>query len=311
MSASTRIVSLIASGTEIIHALGLDAFLVGRSHECDYPPWVERLPACSSAKFDVHGDSRQIDERVKQTLLTAASVYNINVTQLNELAPTLIVTQSQCEVCAVSLKDVQAAVCDLVSSHPRIVSLEPNELADVWRDIERVGDAAGCGNEARSLVIHLQQRLAAIVERCAALPQPRPTIACVEWIEPLMAAGNWVPELVATVGAHNLFGEAGKHSPWMTWEALVAADPDVIAIMPCGFDIARSQGEMHWLTERAEWSQLSAVRSSRVYVTDGNQYFNRPGPRLVESAEILADLCYPGAVDYGHEGVGWVRWTSL
>lgn len=304
---SPRIVSLIASATEIVHALGATDWLVGRSHECDYPPAVLALPACSSAKFDVHGDSRQIDERVKATLLSATSVYNVDTALLNELAPTVVLTQTQCEVCAVSLKDVEAAVCELVTSQPTVVALEPNSLADVWNDLRRVGAALHLESRTSDVIAALQSRLQAISARCQAIPGPRPNIACIEWQEPLMAAGNWVPELVELVGGQNLFGVAGQHSPWMTWDELVGADPDVIAIMPCGFDIPRAQSEMHWLTTRPEWAQLSAVQRERVYVTDGNQYFNRPGPRLVESAEILAELLYPGAYDYGHHGTGWVH----
>ncbi len=307
MTENPRIVSLIASATEIVHALECDEWLVGRSHECDYPQSVLALPACSSAKFDVHGDSRQIDERVKATLLSATSVYNVDAQLLNQLAPSVILTQTQCEVCAVSLKDVQAAVCDLVSSQPVVVALEPNSLEDVWEDIRRVGRALNLAERTQTLIARLQQSLQTLSQRCQSISGPRPTIACIEWIEPLMAAGNWVPELVSLVGGDNLFGVAGEHSPWMTWDELTAADPDVIAIMPCGFDIPRSQSEMHWLTNRPAWRQLSAVRSGRVYVTDGNQYFNRPGPRLVESAEILAEILYPGQFDFGHHGAGWVE----
>lgn len=305
-----RVVSLIASATEIVAALDAVDWLVGRSHECDYPPQVVELPACSSAKFDVHGDSRQIDERVKATLVSATSVYNVDTARLNELAPTVILTQTQCEVCAVSLKDVQAAVCDVVTSQPAVVALEPNCLADVWSDIRRVGTALGLSDRAEALVTESQQRLERLAAACRAIPGPRPSIACIEWIEPLMAAGNWVPELVELIGGRNLFGVAGKHSPWMTWEELLAADPDVIAILPCGFDIPRSQSEMHWLTTRPEWRELSAVKNGRVFVTDGNQYFNRPGPRLVESAEIFAELLYPGQFDFGHTGTGWVTHSA-
>jgi len=136
----------------------------------------------------------------------------------------------------------------------------------------------------------------------------RPAVACVEWIEPLMAAGNWMPELVEMAGGVNLFGEAGRHSPWMTWEALVAKDPDVLFVSPCGFDIARTRDEMYWLTQKAESSQLRAVRSGRVYLADGNQYFHRPGPRLAESLEILAEMLHPNEFHFGHEGAGWVRY---
>jgi iron complex transport system substrate-binding protein len=304
-----RIVSLIASATEIVAALGLLDRLVGRSHECDYPPAVTRLPMCSEPKIDVHGTSREIDERVKAVLQEAVSVYRVFGDELERLSPTVIITQTQCEVCAVSLADVQAAVCDLVGSNPKIVALEPMDLRDVWRDILQVADAVGVPERGRELTANLQNRLKVIQSKTAGLSK-RPRVACLEWIDPLMAAGNWVPELVEIAGGVNLFGKAGLHSPWMTWEELVASDPDVIAIMPCGFDISRTMSELGPLTSRAEWARLSAVKTGRVVVTDGNQYFNRPGPRLVESAEILAEIFHPGEFDFGHKGTGWVRLGS-
>lgn len=302
-----RIVSLIASATEIVCALGFEKQLVGRSHECDYPLGILDLPACSSAKIDVHGSSRQIDDCVKSMLQEATSVYAVDAELLDRLEPTLIVTQTQCEVCAVSLKDVEAAVCELVRSQPKIVSIEPNSLHDVWNDIRRVAAALDVPERGESLIDELNVRLVEVARRTMGRTSQRPTIACIEWIDPLMAAGNWVPELVELAGGKNLFGEAGKHSPWMTWDELVAADPDVIAVMPCGFDIPRTESEMSVLTDQPDWPRLRAVRENRVYLTDGNQYFNRPGPRLAESAEILAEILHPELVDFGHEGRGWVR----
>jgi iron complex transport system substrate-binding protein len=297
---------LIASATEIVAALGLEDQLVGRSHECDFPPSVLRLPACSEPKIDVNGSSREIDDRVKAVLRDAVSVYRVFAEELDRLAPTVIITQTQCEVSAVSLKDVEAAVCNLVSSKPKIVALEPMDLADVWRDISAVARAVGVPERGEKLVADLKQRLAEI-ERIAKPLSRKPRVACLEWIDPLMAAGNWVPELVEIAGGENLFGQAGKHSPWMTWEELFASDPDIIAIMPCGFDIPRTMKELAPLTSRPDWPRLSAVKSGRVFATDGNQYFNRPGPRLVESAEIFAELFHPQTFDFSHQGTGWIR----
>ncbi len=296
-----RIVSLIASATEIVAALGLADRLVGRSHECDYPSSVKRLPPCSEAKIDVNATSREIDNRVKAILQDAVSVYRVFPDILERLAPTVIITQTQCEVCAVSLKDVEAAVCKLVTSRPQIVALEPMSLADLWQDIHAVAKAVDAWDRAEVLVADLKSRLAVLQERVAQISD-RPRIACLEWIDPLMAAGNWVPELVEIAGGVNLFGEAGRHSPWMRWEDLVASDPDVVAIMPCGFDIPRTLAELDPLTSRPEWAKLKAVRTGRVFVTDGNQYFNRPGPRLVDSAEILAELLHPETFHFGHAG---------
>jgi iron complex transport system substrate-binding protein len=301
-----RIISLIASATEIVCALGFESRMVGRSHECDFPASVKGLPVCTSPKFEVEGLSYEIDQRVKAILQEALSVYRVDADMLERLRPTHIITQSQCEVCAVSLKDVEQAVCQFTGSQPVVVSLEPNALADVWSDIRRVAAALNAPERGEELVAGLRLRMDEIVAK-AQTAQSRPTVACVEWIDPLMAAGNWMPELVEMAGGVNLFGETGKHSPWMSWDELVAADPDVIFISPCGFDIGRAMEETHLLTGKREWRELKAANENRVFVADGNQYFNRPGPRLVESLEILAELLHPELFHFGHEGKGWVR----
>lgn len=304
-----RIVSLIASATEIVCALGFADQMVGRSHECDYPSAVKSLPQLTSPKFNVEGTSYEIDQRVKAIVQDALSVYHVEAAALEAVQPTHIITQSQCEVCAVSLKDVEAAVCQMVSTRPRIVSLEPNALADVWSDIRHVAEALDASERAEALINGLQQRMAAIHDRARSL-NPLPRVACIEWIEPLMAAGNWMPELVEMAGGINLFGEAGKHSPWMTWEELAARNPDVIFVSPCGFDIPRTLEEMHLLGGKAEWPHLAAVQTGRVFVADGNQYFNRPGPRLIDSLEILAEMLHPDEFHFGHEGAGWIRFNA-
>lgn len=297
-----RIVSLISSATEIICSLGLGEFLVGRSHECDFPEWVKQLPVCTEPKFDISGSSSDIDRRVKETLRDSGSVYRVFEDRLNELRPDLIVTQTQCDVCAVSLRDVEAAVSAMVVSRPAVVALQPDSLADVWADMQRIADAAGAAERGHTLVASLQERMQAISDRANHWGR-KPTVACIEWIDPLMAAGNWVPELVAMAGGINLFGEAGKHSPWMSWDDLVRADPDVIVVMPCGFDLPRTRSEMTALSRRPEWSQLRAVQFSRVWICDGNAYFNRPGPRLVEALEMLAEAVTPQAFAFGHAGM--------
>jgi iron complex transport system substrate-binding protein len=301
-----RIVSLIASATEIVCALGMKDSLVGRSHECDFPPQIKSLPQCTSPKFNIEGASYEIDQRVKAVLQEALSVYRVDAEILERLQPTHIITQSQCEVCAVSLKDVEQAVCEFTGSRPQVVSLEPNALADIWRDIQRVADALGVRAQGEALNDNLQSRMEAIVQGARRIDY-RPRVALIEWIEPLMAAGNWMPELVEMAGGINLFGEAGKHSPWMTWEELAASDPDIIIVTPCGFDIARTLEEMPLLSARKEWAALKAVKEKQVFVADGNQYFNRPGPRVAESLEILAELFHPKVFQFGHHGSGWVN----
>jgi iron complex transport system substrate-binding protein len=305
-----RIISLIASATEIVCALGFEQFLVGRSHECDYPPSIARLPVCTRPRFDISGASREIDQRVKalrhKALLdNTLSVYEVFGEKIRELQPTHIVTQTQCEVCAVSLKDVEQAVADLTGSGVSILSLQPNALADIWEDMCRVASGLGATNTGVRLVAGLQQRLETIESRARPLKN-RPSLAGIEWADPLMAFGNWTPELVQIAGGRSPFGLPGRHSPPIRFEDLAAEDPDVILIAPCGFSIERTLQDLPVLRSHPGWSQLQAVRNSRVYVADGNQYFNRPGPRLVETAEILAEILHPDVFQFGHEGKGWI-----
>ncbi|MCA9055799.1 MAG: ABC transporter substrate-binding protein, partial [Planctomycetaceae bacterium] len=237
-----RVISLIASATEIVCALGYRDALVGRSHECDYPPNVLELPVCSESRVDVHATSLEIDRQVKTAVAEAVSVYRVLSLELQRLAPSHIVTQTQCEVCAVSLKDVERAVCELVETHPTIVALEPMCLADVWRDIINVAAAFGDPAQGEALVESLRSRLENVRKSVAG--RTRPTVVCLEWIDPLMSGGNWMPQLVEIAGGRPLLARAGEHSPWMTWEQLQAADPDVIVLLPCGFDIARTASEL-------------------------------------------------------------------
>ena len=299
-----RIVSLIASASEIVASLGLSRYQVGRSHECDYPPEIVPLPICTAPAFPTDGSSAEIDQRVKQQLANALSVYEVSRELLDALQPTHVITQTQCRVCAVSLEDVERALTGWVTSRPKLVALEPNALADVWSDIRRVAAACDVSDRGEEVVADLQAQMQRISERACASGS-RPRVACIEWHEPLMAAGNWVPRLVEMAGAENLFGKAGAHSPWMTWQELQNADPDVIITMPCGFDLARTCAEMYWLTDRPEWRTLRAVKSGQVYLADGNQYFNRPGPRLVESLQILAEILHPEEFQPALEGMAW------
>jgi iron complex transport system substrate-binding protein len=303
-----RIVTLLPSATEIVCAHGFGDQLVGRSHECDYPAWVKRLPALTAPKFDPDGSSATIDARVKQIVGEALSVYRVDADKLRELRPDVIVTQSQCEVCAVSIREVEAAVGEWIGAKtPKIISLEPYSLADVLNDIGRVGLALGAGARATELVMELQRRMTEISRRVAS-SLARPSIACIEWIDPLMAAGNWMPELVTMAGGANLFGAAGQHSPWMNFDQIRAADPDLILIMPCGFDMDRTAEEMSTLANYAGWGALRAVREGRVFIADGNQFFNRPGPRIVESLEILAEIIHPELFRLRHQHDGWRSW---
>ncbi len=314
-----RIVSLIPSATEIVAKLGYGKYLVGRSHECDFPAFVQSLPICTEPKFDPVGTSRQIHERVSELLISALSVYNVKTDLLAQLRPTHIVTQSQCEVCAVSLSDVEQAVKALIDAAAtdnlsstlapvQIISLQPERLADVWTDMARVAAALSHNqtSSATAVINGLKSRLPSAVATAEG-SQPRPNVVCVEWSDPLMAAGNWVPELVTLAGGADMCGKSGEHSDWMSWETLKTADPDMIIVMPCGYDIAQTRQATTEMATHPYWSTLSAVRHNRVYLTDGNQYFNRPGPRLVESYEILSEIIQQRAVDRQRQPLGWER----
>ena len=219
------------------------------------------------------------------------SVYRVDGEALKALEPDVIVTQDHCQVCAVSLSDVEAATCTWTGRPVEILSLKPDSLADVYADIRRV--AAGLGVEAagEALVRDMQERLAAVSARVAGRPRPR--VAFIEWVEPMMAGGNWMPELIEAAGGDNLFGEAGKHSGWMQWGELVAADPEVIVVAPCGYDLKRCLEERVLLEAKPGWKDIAAVRNARVYFADGNAYFNRPGPRLADSSRCWARCCIP------------------
>jgi iron complex transport system substrate-binding protein len=311
-----RIISLLASATEMIAALGSLDQMVGRSHECGYPPEVQSLPVVSTVQIDIDTSSAQIDAQVKQLAqekrepedpaLKALSIYALDINKLQELRPDVIFTQTQCEVCAVSERDVIQAIAQLTGLKPLVVSLSPYRLQDVWEDVLRVGQALGKRDQAQTLVEKYQQRLTDLAVKTSAFGA-KPKVAVLEWLDPLMGAGNWTPELVAYAGGANIFGDIGHHTPWLTWEELQAADPDVIVLSPCGYTLERAKQDVPLLQNHSAWTNLHAVRNGRVYAIDGNQYLNRSGPRLVESAELLARVIWgerlPIIVDHN----GWQR----
>tara|TARA_B100000900_G_C20525558_1_gene694013 strand:+ start:362 stop:1276 length:915 start_codon:yes stop_codon:yes gene_type:complete len=300
-----KILSLIPSSTEIIHFLGLGGEIVGRSHECDYPPDVKKLPFCTKPRLDVNGNSLQIDKSIKSLLQDALSIYLIDEKKLNELNPDVIITQSQCEVCAVNLNDVEKAVENIIGKSPTIVSTEPHSLQDVWKDILKIGIALNSEEKAVSLVQKLDLKIKELKNLTKDLSPP--SVVCIEWIEPLMAAGNWVPELVELANGVNLIGNVGEHSPWVNIDKLIDQNPDKIIIMPCGYNIEKTEYEMSNLTKIKKWNNLKAVQNNQIYLTDGNQYFNRPGPRLIDSLEILIEIIHDLKFDFKHRGTGWKR----
>lgn len=246
---------------------------------------------------------------MKGRVEAALSIYELDSDLIRKLRPTHIFTQTQCKVCAVSLEDVERALRNDLAADAEIIAIEPYALADLWSDIRQIADRCGTREAGECLIDRLQNEMRTTAERASQAGE-QPTVAAIEWLEPLMAGGNWVPELIQMAGGRNLFGAAGQHSPWMTWEQLTEAEPDVIVALPCGFDLDRTKSEMHWLERRPGWSELKAVKAGRVFVCDGNQFMNRPGPRLVESLRIFAEVLHPGLFEPTLEGVGWERWTG-
>ncbi len=299
-----RILSLLPSTTEIAGALGLAHRLVGRSHECDRPNGVDALPVVTEPKLDIHAPSAAIDRRVKELVRDGLSVYRVAAERVRALRPDVILTQTQCEVCAVTPGDLRDALAEWIGAAPELVAVAPNTLADVLEDFARVG--RGCGVAERGMA--LAQREGARIEalsREARGAGPRRRVACLEWIDPLMGCGNWLPELVERAGGESVTGVAGAHAEWTTLDALAAIDPDVILIAPCGFDLARGRQEFSAAAAQEGWRALRAVDAGQVYLIDGFLHMNRPGARIAESLEIVAEVLQPDRFSFGWRGLGW------
>lgn len=294
-----RIVTLLPSATEIVCALGLGDRLVGVSHDCDYPPEVRGRAVLSDAVIGPQMPSGAIDAAIRGQVHTGRSVYHLDAAALAQLEPDLILTQELCRVCAPSFTEVRRAA-RVLEGRTRIVSLEPHGLADILETIREVGRLTGAVEEAERLAQRLDERITAVRQRPA--PQPRPRVACLEWLDPIFVAGHWVPEMVHLAGGHDGLGRPGRDSYVVAWETLVAYAPDVLVVMPCGFDIARTRAEIYLLLGRPGWRDLPAVRAGRVFLTDAGAYFSRPGPRIVGGLEILADLVRAGAGPLATDG---------
>lgn len=299
-----RIASLLPSATEIVCALGRGEELVARSHECDHPADVARLPAVTRPRLAIEGSSREIHDRVTALAGASGGVYAIDADRLRELAPTHVVTQAQCDVCAVGMGEVERALAAWTEPRPAVAALHPADLAAVVDDIRRTGTFLSAEARAERLVREMEDRFAAVDRATAGGTRPR--VACLEWIDPLMGAGNWIPELVRIAGGEPVLGTAGRHSAWISWNDLAAADPDVLLVIPCGFDLARTGLELRALAKDRRWREMRAVASGRAFAADGNSYFNRPGPRLADTAEILAEIIRPEAVEPRRRGSAWI-----
>lgn len=300
----------------MLYALGLGERVVAVSHECDFPPDATAKPRVTMAKINNELSSRAIDEAVRETFGAGGSLYEIDAELLVRLRPDLIVTQAQCDVCAVRYSDVlETVAANATLRGTPVVALNPTSLGEILADIRRVGAAAGAEQAADAVVAAWEARIERVQRGTVGLAiSDRPRVACVEWIEPLMIAANWIPQLVELAGGRYELAPSGVHSAYHAWEEVVGYDPQVLAVMPCGFDLERTLAEAPLLAELPGWNDLSAVRAGRVFLLDGNAYFNRSGPRMVESLEILAHLIHPERFAQPALVEPWdqvcARWTS-
>lgn len=286
-----RIVSLLPSATEIVCALRLEDQLVGVTHECDYPPSVQRLPKVTRTLIPTEASSGEIDRLVRERLQTDRALYTLDLPVLQELQPDLIVTQALCDVCAVAEDEVRAAACMLRGS-PRVINLKPQTLSEVLASIRQVATAVGVDRFAEEVIRGLTARVAAVVTRTARV-QRRPRVALLEWLEPPFSCGHWSPELVRLAGGVDGLGQEGRPSRMLRWDEVLSWQPEVVFIACCGFSVERTLCDLPALQFIPGWQDVPAVRSGRVYVTNGSHYFSRPGPRLVDSMEILAHTLHP------------------
>lgn len=285
-----QIVSLLPSATEIVCSLGLERQLVGVTHECDYPESARSLPKVTNTLIPTDASSGAIDALVRERLKTNRALYTLDFPTVERLAPELIVTQTLCDVCAVAEAEVAAATCRL-PGRPRVVNLEPTTLEGVLDNVRTVGEAAGVPERADEVVRGLRDRIAAVATRSAHVARPR--VLLLEWLDPPFSCGHWSPELVALAGGDEVIGRPGTRSRTLTWAEVTAARPEVVVVACCGFSVERTMVDVSAVASRPEWAALPAVQSGRVYVVDGSAYFSRPGPRLVDSLEILAHALHP------------------
>jgi iron complex transport system substrate-binding protein len=307
-----RVVSLLASGTELCCALGAGEWLVGRSHECDHPEWVKSLPAVSEPTFDVSGTSAEIDRLVRARLRAGEPLYRVDEARMAALAPDVIITQTHCEVCAVTPGDLAHGPARL--QRQPVVALTAGTLAGILDGFREVAGVLGLAGRGETLIAGIEARQEEITAKLARAPGAaglrRPTVACLEWIDPVFVMGNWGPELVERAGGQPLLGEARGHSTVSPWDEVRRADPEVLVIAPCGFTIERTLGEMPTWQERPGWNELRAVREGRVFVADGNRYFNRSGPSVFETVEILAEIFHPDLFPPRMRGSAWRQYLA-
>jgi len=305
-----KIISLLPGLTELVCALGLEDQLIGKSHECDYPHSITDRPVLTGPKYSVteESSSDEIQKSIQFLLSKALSIYEVDDEELIRLSPDVILTQDHCEVCAVSIGDLTKSVREALGEDTRILSASPTDLESVMNSFEEIAQELGTEKEGARLVNSIRQRYDEISDRTRDFK--RPDVVAIEWIDPLMTGGNWMPEMIDIAGGNSLLARAGEHSPWIEWNTIREADPDILLIVPCGYSIEKTKGEMHTLEQKPGWTDLKAVRQKQVFILDGNHYFNRPGPRIKESVEILARIFHPREFRDDLSSFGWVRYRN-
>lgn len=294
-----RICSLLPSATEILFELGAGDSVAGVTFECDFPPEARNKRVVVRTRLEHSEDPVEIDRQVQDFVARGESLYEIDRAAVQAIEPDLIITQDLCHVCAASPGDLASVLSDL-RRKPEVLSLNPQSLGDVWKDILAVGSAIGRTGQARELVDELEGRVLAVVQAVSG-SSTRPRVACLEWLDPVYVAGHWVPEMVACAGGVDVFGKAAEPSFRQTWEAVLKANPEVIVIMPCGYGLQQAVKDFNIMTPPEGWESIQAVRDGRVYGVDASGYFSRPGPRLAGGVEILASILHPGLLSAPRE----------
>ena len=287
-----RIVSLLPSATEILFALGFDVEIVGVSHDCDFPPLAKERPVVIHSRIAPGTAPAEVDRLVRDFVERSESVYSVDGPLLRQLAPDLIITQDLCLVCAASPHDLAGIVAGF-DYQPTVLSLNPRNLTDVWRDITHVGEATGRVKGADQLVAEINSRVVA-VQRQIDSTATRPRVAFLEWLDPLYVGGHWVPEMISMAGGEDVFGRLGEPSFRIEAKDLIAAAPEIIVLAPCGYDASRAAAEYEASSLESKWEAIPAVRNRGVYAFEANSYASRPGPRLVTGVEALAKILHPG-----------------